>query len=70
MRTLSRIPESPIEKADHIIGVLLKNVKSSKSVLKEVIKLLDGQYTPKDKVQLKLRVERMIERIEKEEPKY
>lgn len=63
-----KLPLSDIEKADHIIGVLLKNVKSSKSLMKEVIKLIDGQYTPQDKVKLKARVEKLLQKIEKEQP--
>ncbi len=68
MGNTSRLPVPEIEKADHIIGMLAKNLKSSKSVMKDVIELLDGKYTPKDKTQLRSRVQKLIQKIEREEP--
>lgn len=69
MSNASRIQVNEIEKADHIIGMLTKSLKTSKSIMKDVINLLDGKYTPKDKSQLRSRVQKHIQRIEKEEPK-
>ena len=68
MGNKSRLPVPEIEKADHIIGMLMKNLKSSKSIMRDVIELLDGKYTPKDKSQLRARVLILLQRIEKEEP--
>lgn len=63
-----KLPVSDIEKADHIIGSLLKNVKSSKSLLQDVIKFLDEKQTPEDKEILKAKVKGLIQKIEAEEP--
>ena len=65
----SNLISNSFDKMDHVIGLLTNDLKMSKSVLKDMVECLNGQYTPTDKKKLLERVKKTLSRIEKNEPK-
>ena len=68
------IPDSSLSttyyKMDFVIGTLVKDMGESKKLMKEMVKCLNGEFTPKDKKKLLAKVQKAIAKIEKDEPEH